>query len=242
MPERFSASKATRLMQCHASADLERAIPTYEPPPPADPDDDSAASRGTRIHEMFAAVMSLPYSDAKYLSAAMQYVFEVVQRRRYKKLIEVEWVADWLPSQPRTTADLVLYLRDEMHVFDLKTGKSPISAVDNDQLMFYAATYWEFAPLAKEIHLHIVQPWADNCEEHVITHEELFAWMEKAVEHDDQITNGDLTFGPGDHCTFCPANPHSRAAKGKPSCPVMMQLLYPPPSLDDDALMRKLEE
>ena len=58
-------------------------------------------------------------------------------------------VAEWLPSKPGTTADLVLYVADEIHVIDLKTGKIPVLVYDNQQLLFYAATYGHLAPKAK---------------------------------------------------------------------------------------------
>ena len=64
--------------------------------------------------------------------------------------------------------------------------------------------------------------------------------MADAIEHDVLITDGDTTFQPGDHCMFCSANPHSRAAKGKPLCPAMMQMLYPKEPLDLAAIL--LEE
>lgn len=45
------------------------------------------------------------------------------------------------------------------------------------------------------------------------------------------------TFSPGDHCKFCPANPHGRGAKGKPYCPAMMGLLYPQPAVNYDEML-----
>jgi hypothetical protein len=42
---------------------------------------------------------------------------------------------------------------------------------------------------------------------------------------------------PSDHCKFCPAYPHSRAAeKGSPPCPVTLQLLYPKVVNEDEIL------
>ena len=240
MAERFSASRAARLMQCHASADLEAAIPGYTPPP-EDPDADNAANRGTRAHELLAAIMSQANGDIVKMSKAVAYVADIIDRRRWKRMIEVEWMADWLPSKPTTTPDLVLYLRDEMHIIDWKWGKIPVSPVDNDQLLFYAATFWEFAPMAKEFHLHVVQPWADNMEVWTVSKDDLLHWMVEAINHDDQITHGDKTFKPGDHCLFCPANPHSRGAKGSVYCPTMMDVLYPK-RMDDDALFQIMKE
>jgi hypothetical protein len=239
MPQKFSASNATKFMHCHASANLDLAIPYWEEPE-QDPAADNAANRGTKMHEVFAELMRLPLRDTEKLTAAADYVNSVRDQRRFKKLVEVTEVADWLPSSPSTTADLVLYLADELHVFDLKTGRIPIEVIDNDQMLFYAATYLKYAPRAKGVTLHIVQPWAQNIGVWSVTTHELYLWMARAIEHDLMITDGDTTFMPGDHCTFCPANPHGRGAKGSPLCPAMMQMLYPQAALDAAAVL--LEE
>lgn len=236
MTKKFSASQASKFRNCHAAANLEIAIPGWVPPE-EDPDADNAANRGTLMHEIFANVMNLRLRDAKYLIEAMEYVLEVRSRRRFHTLIEVTEIADWLPSASPTTADLVLYLSDELHVFDLKTGKIPVDVRHNDQLLFYAATYLKYAPKAKEVHLHIVQPFADVMEEWVVDVKDLYIWMVSTSDHDVEIMIGDTTFGPGDHCLFCPANPHSRAAKGSPACPAMMQLLYPVPQINRSAVL-----
>jgi hypothetical protein len=169
-------------------------------------------------------------------------VFEIMGQRRYKKLIEHQVEADWLTSRPSTTADLVLYLKDELHVFDLKTGKIPVSAKDNDQLMFYAASYLHLAPAATEVHLHIVQPWAVVMKEEVVQVNDLYVWMIDAQQHDEMIMLGHQSFGPGDHCLFCPANPRGRGAKGSAYCPVLMDMYYPTKSIDDDAIIDNLED
>ena len=58
MIERFSASVASRHIQCRGSANLEAAIPNWVPPE-VDDTADNAANRGTIMHEMFAGIMSL---------------------------------------------------------------------------------------------------------------------------------------------------------------------------------------
>ena len=85
--ERFSASVASRHMSCHASANLELAIPNWTPPE-VDPSADNAANRGTEMHRMFAEVMSLNVKDATMMAEAIAYVAEVRSRRRFKTLIE----------------------------------------------------------------------------------------------------------------------------------------------------------
>jgi len=77
------------------------------------------------------------------------------------------------------------------------------------------------------VHLHILQPAADQMAEWTVTTSEIAAFMNRARVSEALVMAKDTTFGPSDHCTFCPANPHSRGDKGKPLCPAMMQLLYP---------------
>ena len=236
MPERFSASQATKFMNCTASANLGLAIPNWVPPVD-DPDADTAANRGTRMHAMFADVMTLSTKDAWQMAKAIEYVSVLRQKRRFKVLIEAPVVAEWLVTRPTTQADLVLVTQDEIHVLDLKTGVIPVSPVENYQLMYYALCYGPLAPKADGVYLHIVQPWADNNEVWFASAQRLASFMAEAMHTEVLIQNEDVTFSPGDHCLFCAANPHGRGARGRPNCPAMMELLYPQPPLDIDALL-----
>lgn len=235
MPKRFSASVAGRHMACHASANLDLAIPNWVEPV-EDRSADTAANRGTRMHEIFAGAMELPASDMKKMASAIDYIADLRSTRRFKVLIEQPVKATWLTGDPGTTADLVLYTQDEMHVIDLKTGKIPVEVAGNEQLMYGAVTYGPLAPRAKGVTLHILQPWAGGNHSWFADTHTLGKFMADAIAADTAIQAGDTTFSPGDHCTFCPANPHSRGQKGAPLCPAMMHLLYPQP-FDEDELL-----
>ena len=225
-PEMFSASRADRHMQCHASANLPLAIPNWVPPE-EDPNADNAASRGSRMHEMFAEVMTLAPKDIENFAAALAYIADIRKGRRFKTLIEEQVTAEWLDTKPNTTADLVLYLTDELHIVDLKTGRIPVPVFGNPQLMYYALCYAHLAPNAKGVTVHIVQPWAGIMEGWFIDTATLLKFMIDAQDTEAAIQAGSTQFMPGDACKFCPANPHSRTAKGRPLCPEMMQMLYP---------------
>jgi hypothetical protein len=235
MPKRFSASVAGRHMACHASANLDIAIPNWAEPI-EDRTANNAANRGTRMHEIFAGAMELPASDMKKLVSAIDYIADLRSTRRFKVLIEEEMEAAWLVTKPKTTADLVLYTQDEMHVIDLKTGKIPVDVVGNTQLLYGAVTYGALAPKAKGVTLHILQPWADGNQSWFADTFVLKQFMADAMDAEAAIQAGSTTFMPGDHCTFCPANPHARGQKGKPFCPALMQIHYPQP-FDEDALL-----
>lgn len=170
------------------------------------------------------------------MSQALQYMAELRSRRRFKVLAEDRSVAEWLVSQPGTTVDVVLYVQDELHIVDYKWGQIPVSVIDNEQLMFYACNYLHLAPKAKGVWVHIVQPPAGNMEAQWITVDELADFMVRAQEAEAKVLAIDTTFGPSDHCKFCPANPHSRGDKGSPLCPAMIQLLYPS-TTDETAIL-----
>lgn len=235
MPERLSASNAKKHMACHASAHLELAIPHWTPPV-EDRAKDNASNRGTNMHEILAKMMELPRGDVKHMIAALDYVAKVRDQRQFKVLIEQSVKAAWLTSKPDTSVDLVLYVQDEIHVFDWKTGKIKVEVFENDQLLYYAVAFAPLAPKAKGVHLHIVQPWADNMESWFADTNRLSKFMTDSIAAEAAILSGDTTFQPGDHCQFCPANPHSRSAKGRPLCPVMMGMLYPPIINEDEIL------
>ena len=235
MPARFSASKAGMHMSCHASANLDLAIPNWTPPV-EDRLADNAANRGTAVHELLAKVAEMPAKDIACFGRAVDYLANLRSQRRFKVLIETEVTATWLASEPTSTADLVLHTQDELHVIDWKWGTIPVEVVENEQLMFYAVSYAPLAPKAKGVTTHIVQPRADNIESWFISADRLAQFMEDAQKAEAAILGGSTTFGPSDHCTFCPANPHSRTAKGGPLCPEMMQLLYPQPFDEDEIL------
>jgi hypothetical protein len=221
-------------MACPASAHLELAIPNWTPPivdPAA-----GAKGRGTRLHKLLADVGDLPLADLRDYARIVTYVAELRSRRRFQVLTEHTVTAEWLKTQPNTTADLVLHTQDELHVVDYKFGRVPVELVDNEQLLFYAACYAGLAPRAHEVHLHVLQPAADVMEEWVVSTSDLVAFVTAAQAAEDRVLAGDTTFGPSKHCTFCPANPHSRGDKGKPMCPAMMQILYPAPFNEDDIL------
>lgn len=232
--ERFSASRAERLMSCTASSNLEKMIPGFIAPPRDQ--STAAATKGTELHETLEKLGNLSPADLRGMALIANYMADLRSQRRFKTLTEHSVIAKWLPSQPRTTVDWVLYLKDELHIVDYKMGAIPVEPYMNKQLMFYAASLLELAPKATEVNLHILQPLAKPhpiMESWVCSSNDLNQFMEEAIATDGIITSGKgLTFVPSDACTFCPANPHGRGLKGTPACPAMLELLYPSPTLD----------
>lgn len=242
--KKLSASSAARIMACPASANLELAIPGWVEPVQVF---GGAAQAGTDVHKVIQDLIEIEYVtasrtskfSAKDMLAAgrlITYIGEVWSQRRFSVLSEQTVKAMWLQTQPSTTADLVLFTQDEIHVLDAKWGLIPVDVHDNEQLLFYALCYAPLAPKAKGVTVHIMQPRADNMESVFVTTNELKQFMDEAIEAERKILAQDLTFGPSDNCKFCPANPHSRGGKGHPLCPAMMDMLYPKLINEDEIL------
>jgi hypothetical protein len=196
-----------------------------------------AKAVGTKYHEWFKNIAELPAKDIQAFAEAFEYIAAVRALRRFKVMAEVKMEAAWLITKPETTADLVFYTQDEMHLFDLKTGKIEVPVYQNKQLLFGAVTYGPLAPKANGVHLHIVQPWAPNgCASWFADTNTLLQFRQEAWAAEQAIQQGDTTFGPSDECKFCPAYPHSRSDKGKPLCPATMQMLYPQITDEDEIL------
>lgn len=234
MTVRFSASVAAQLMACPASANLDKAILGWTAPVRDETKGQKAV--GTKRHEMLEPIMELSPSDLQHMADYIQYVADLRKGRRFNVLVEQTVTATWLKSQPQTTADLVLHTQDEIHVLDGKWGRIPVEVIDNAQLLYYAVCYAPLAPKAKGVTLHILQPYANNYESWFASADVLKQFMDEAIAAETRVLQGDTTFGPSDHCKFCPAYPHSRGDKGSPMCPATLQILYPS-TVDEDAIL-----
>ena len=235
MSKRFSASNAAQLIACPGSANLDVAIPGWQEPPKRD--DAGARKKGHELHEYLDRTSTLSPKDLESLAAALLYMAQLRRQRRFKILTEETIEAAWLDTHPTTTVDVVLYTQDELHIVDYKTGLIRVSPVNNEQLMYYALCFLHLAPRAKGVTLHIVQPWvADGIESWYVTASELADFMLLAQATEQKILSLYPGLHPSDHCTFCPANPHSRGDKGSPMCPAMMQVLYPMHADEDEIL------
>lgn len=234
MPERLTASRASKHVACAASANLELAIPGYQPPP--DQGKTVASEKGDRMHKLLEDAGQFTPKEMLAVAEAIQYVARLRQTRRFKVENEAKLSGWWLDSEPPCYADVLLWVADEVHVIDYKFGKIPVMADDNPQGKYYALAALNRAPNAKGVWFHIVQPLIGNIVNTYFTKEELLDFMNETAQAEKRIAGGDTTFSPGDHCTFCPANPASRGGKGSRKCPAMIKMLYPQRRSDDEIL------
>ena len=221
---KLSASSAGRLMECPGAANLEEAIPGFVTPPPVK---GGMADEGSKVHSALEVIFSLTPKNTTRVLQCFAEIQSLRETRRFKILSEETVECEWLPSKPETTADLVFYLKGELHIIDLKWGAIEVELDDNWQLFFYAKSYLHFAPEAKEVYLWIAQPKAGGLQCIVVTREEVEEFALRAIEADERITRKDLTLVPNNDCTFCPANPHTRGPRGNKMCPEQSKVLYP---------------
>lgn len=238
--KKFSASQAERFIACHASADLEKAIPGFilpeddEDREPSIPDNihfivdmidkvsqdtgsSRAASRGTMLHACVATLLAEFNTAGQFEKLVMLFtsLLAVMQKRRFKILIEETGWMDWLQQPAPTTADIVMYTNDELHIWDWKFGTMPVNAAAL-QLKIYALVFLHLAPKAKGATVHVLQP--GNYAEVYFSRDQLEAARDLVIKHEAEVIAGDLTFATGKQCEFCPASPHTRGAKGNISC------------------------
>jgi hypothetical protein len=240
MIERFSASVASKHLACHASANLELAIPGWVPPP--NQGSTAASEKGEAMHHILELAGSYAPKEMEGIAEAMAYVAKLRQQRRFKTLLEEATTGWWLQQKPNTRADVVLHVQDEIHVIDYKFGRIPVSADENVQGMYYSAAYLPLAPKATGATFHVVQPLVKaGISSAFFSREKLEQFMVDTRKAEEKILARDITFTPGDHCTFCPANSASRGARGNKVCPEILKL-YHPHRLTDDDIMDALGE
>lgn len=214
---RLSASRAERFMLCPGSVKLESRMP-WEPP-------GEAAQIGTAIHELSEAMLRgdalnpADYPD-EHWNMANEYAEFVnglcVQPKR--KLIEVNLDEGLKSLHPALggTADAVLTEKRTLHVVDLKTGRIPVSAHNNKQMLTYAlGAMRQFgAPADIEVAMHIFQPrtghnvWVTDGLTVIAHGHELKVAAEAALSDDAPINPG------GSQCQWC---------RAKPICPALRE-------------------
>lgn len=111
------------------------------------------------------------------------------------------------------TADAAIVERFKLHVFDFKSGKSPIHAFENTQLILYALGLIKKHQLGPDINadLWIVQPNKSSGKTKDVWHtsvEELLEWEPKFVKAITRAKKSDPPAIVGKHCWFCPGKMH----------------------------------
>ena len=214
---RLSASRAERFMTCPGSVRLENQMP-YEPA-------GEAAAIGTAIHELSERILrgeeiDDPDVNPEHVAMAQEYanfINNLVENPR-KKLIEVNVDAGLKSLHPALggTADAVLVDGNHLIICDLKTGRVPVEAENNKQLMTYAlGVMRQFnAPVDITCTMHIFQPRAGHSK-WTISGADLVNHGHDLVHAANLALSPDAPTNPSpDACKYC---------RAKTICPSMRQ-------------------
>jgi hypothetical protein len=215
-------STAKRVIACPGSVALVQKMP---PKPSSE-----HADRGTMLHDVIAEILGkdLPWNqfigtvykgqvltqelfDEK-IAVALELLDEVDPDKRMEYEVETRvGFGDLLPGVFGST-DLVGRIGSRAVVLDWKFGDGVVvDAVENDQLMFYAAAcmrtesaQWAFAG-ATEIELIIVQP--PMIKRWVTTKERIKQFELDLMQAVKAAQKPDAKLQHGDHCRWCAAKP-----------------------------------
>lgn len=177
----YSASSLDRLALCPPSARMSKDIPDK---PSAD------AERGTRIHYLAEELLLggtyelgiVTEEEMEIAKSYAEYVWEVAGENG-QIFVEEEFHKELAMFHPDLggTADAVVIDGDIIHVIDLKTGRSPVKASNNKQMMTYAlGALTRHGFNFTEVVLHIYQP--NNISRESYSTDEINAWSAELIE------------------------------------------------------------
>jgi hypothetical protein len=197
----LSPSASKRWLACPASVRLSADAQQLPTGP--------AAEHGTAMHDLAAAILNGSHVNVTDdIQLYVDAVRAVMQRRGAVSFIEQKV---YLSDQIFGTADALVFVKDELHVFDLKTGHHPVDAVGNSQLLIYAAAALRTFPLnakrVKRVHMTIVQPHAAGITTATLSSKHLQSQIAGIMIAAQRIADPSAPAHAGAHCIFCPAGP-----------------------------------
>ena len=210
----YSASSLDRLALCPPSARLGKDIPDK---PSAD------AERGTRIHAAGEALLlgntiSMGIDDEEYQIAKLyaEYVWDVAGDEGVIH-VEAEFHDELGFYNPNFggTADAVVIVGRNLHIIDLKSGRTPVQSKENKQMLTYALGAWDRYGRSNfdMVHLHIFQP--SNVSTIVYGADRMLRWVEELIEIGNKADDPFEKPNPSAKaCHFC---------KAKTVCPAMRE-------------------
>ena len=214
----YSASSLDRLAICPPSARLSKDIPEIT---------NKDAERGTRIHALGELILlgkddtdgfpeGTEQEDIDIARGYAEYVWDVadiagtiyVEESFHKALADIH-------TDLGGTADAVVVFNRDLHIIDLKTGRNPIDAKENKQMLTYGLGALLTHGINKfdNVHLHIYQP--NNISKVTYPIERMADW---AIELKVIAKRADDPFEkPVPHAKAC------HYCKAKPVCPAMRE-------------------
>lgn len=211
-------SSSNRWLACTGSLELESRYPVV-------PTTTEATQYGQRVHQY--AQLLLTSQDPQQTMTFLHNQEPSNQELHNEALHFTNYVRDIITSTPSFsisiekklpldfihpalsgTPDVVLFNDDDIHIIDLKTGQTRVSAVDNPQLMLYACgVYRHNARSARTITLHIYQdnPRSGfNINTHQFSTTHLDHFIDSVRSTLDLVEKGIYKYTLGSHCQYCP--------------------------------------
>lgn len=187
------------------------------------------AERGSKIHEYAATILSsidtmIAYSklmqatgnneDKIAIEEAKNYVDYVNSFYNKNDIINIEKDVPLYDIYPNTKGTVDSYIikkdRNELHVFDLKTGYIKVSSENNPQLMLYAYGILQLHSYIDIdlIYLHIIQDNDKlfNTNYYAISKTKLLEFISKVKEIAKKISINEFEYKEGSHCKYCPVS------------------------------------
>lgn len=174
-----------------------------------------AAEYGTKLHELAADELTIGErmhagdETGEFMIAS--YVAYVKGFDQHQRHIEKELQWPGIPEL-KGTPDVVLVAPGEIRVVDLKTGRYPVKAEKNTQLLTYLAmAVTQYHAQGYRMYIDIVQPMVGGVESYRVTAEELdaYKWKVGSTLRALRIAwkNEKLRAAPSEsNCKWCPGN------------------------------------
>lgn len=205
---KYSPSKLHRILSCPHSANVEVEEVSNE-----------AAEKGRRIHKYVASLLQAEDHSCvpvEHYDIVQPYVKHILANRAEEMLVETFWESKSIPEFGGT-CDAALFVEDACAVYDLKTGKWPVEAIDNLQLLSYASIIQEHRPEINEFYGVIIQPKSSDG----VTIKPVAEYSAEQLEqHRDRVrwAAGSDDLNTGSHCRFCPLRKAGLCSPGVQYC------------------------
>lgn len=225
----LSPSSAARWMTCPGSVTLSEGIEDIG---------SSNANEGTMMHGFAAKCLetatyakahigevdkdtglTLTETQAVDVQKYVDYVWDICEHTGGTLLIEQRLPIAWMTGEKGAsgTADAVIITPDELIVIDAKFGFKTVDAIENHQLMMYAAAAYDQHSIAhdfKGIRVCIVQPRLNATPEWTLSPEELLFFVDEVKFAAEQTRIETEQYVPSEKgCQWCRAKPICPAIK-----------------------------
>lgn len=209
---KFSASGAERWLNCCGSVALSEGLPDKDTP---------WSKEGTRAHEVLESVLngmvkykarvsSINEMDLHAINTSKFITSLIVQHQgNADLLIEEKLGLPFIHPDMFGTVDVGLAAHyDTLHVLDYKYGRSPVSPIENLQMITYGlALAWKYNWDFPKVRLWIMQPRVGDGAPTFwdLSMKKLKSYVPMFKRGVDRVLTEPKTYKEGDWCHFCKA-------------------------------------